>query len=160
MIMNTKNIAALEESCHWMLIQGIMECVRENGEEMSDYFYNEYGMYEEDEEDVKIVKVLDVSDPGCFFSKQIDVNDDDVRRLAESDGIEEAADSCFSHYSIWALYIVREADGSERLKYYMFVNGGINFDMDESQPDHDYVDTLTLADLYYIIEALKKNNQK
>lgn len=142
--MDKKGLILVSRNAHEMLVNALTEYVRENGEEMSDYFYDEHGIDEEDEEGVKVVKVLDVSESGCHFACQHSVNRED-----------SCVDDRFYHYAIWSLYIVREADGTERLKYYMFHSDGIEYEED-SEPDHDYVSSLTIADLHYVYEAVIK----
>ena len=142
--MDKKDLILVSRNAHEMLVNALMEYVRDNGEEMNEYFYNELGMDEEDEEGVKIVKVLDVSNPGCYFACQHSVNFDPKNSCIEHG---------FYHYAVWSLYIVRDADGKENLKYYMFVSNGTEYEED-SEPDHDYVEGLSLADLRYIYEAV------
>jgi len=143
-----------------VLVQAIMDYVREHGEDyttepLPDYYRDEFGI-DDEEEGGKVVRLLDVSDPGCFFAVQLKVNDDDIHDQCEEDDYRNAAWAGFEHYAIWALYIVRDAEGNESLKYYMFTNPGICYS-DDSEPDHDNVCTLTLAGLYYIIEAIEKS---
>ena len=155
--MEKADLILTEDKVRIMLVDTLMEYVRDNGKEMSEYFYNELGMDEEDEEGVKIVKVLDVSNPGCYFACQDKVSDERLEDLFSIDRmfmVKRLSDG-FHHYSIWSLYIVREADGTERLKYYMFHSDGIEYE-DDSEPDHDYVSSLTIADLHYVYEAVIK----
>ena len=123
-----------------MLLDAITKFVRANGGEMNDYYRNEFGLDVEDKDSERVICVLDVSCPGCSYAVQDEVNDD--------------SDSPFTHHSIWALYIVRDNEtGEEKLKFYEFYNSGTTYD-DDSEPDHDYVCNLTLADLWYIIQAI------
>ena len=140
--MDKKGLNLVSRNAHEMLINALTEYVRENGEDMCEYFYNEHGIDEEDEEGVKVVKVLDVSESGCHFACQHSVNRED-----------SCVDDRFYHYAIWSLYIVRDAYGKASLKYYMFYSNGMTY-RNDSEPNHDYVDTLSLADLHYIIEAV------
>ena len=134
------------------LVTALQLFVMEHGEEMSDYYYNEFGMYEEDEEGVKILKVLNVSDTGCCFACQRNVNDDTLEDLQDEDERLDALSEVFYHYTIWSIYAVREKD-KILLKYYMFCNDGVYY-TEDSDPDHGYVDTLSLADLSYIYKAV------
>lgn len=142
--MEKKDLILVSRNAREMLVNALYEYVWEHGEEMSDYFYNEHGINDEDEEGVKVVKVLDVSNPGCCFACQNTVNFNSSNSCIESG---------FHHYSVWSLYIVCDANGNTGLKYYMFHSDGIEY-QNSSEPDHDYVDTLSLADLRYIIEAV------
>lgn len=152
--MEIKDLIMTARQAQEMMVGALMEYVREHGDDMNDYYYNELGINEEDEEGVKVVKVLDVSDPGCAFAIQEQVNDDSMRMYWEDGSYSEAAWCCFHHHAFWAFYIVREADGEETLKYYQFHNQGLVYDDTESEPDHDNVEYLSLAQLRYIFEAI------
>lgn len=154
--MEKKDLILVSRNAHEMLVNALMEYVKEHGDEMDKYYYNEHGINEEDEGGVKVVKVLDVSDPGCSFACQNKVNDDSFDDFDYYEGYEteNKLTDGFHHYSVWSLYIVRDSFGNESLKYYMFHSDGVAFDEENSEPDHDYVETLTLADLRYIIEAV------
>lgn len=157
--MNKNNLLRAESKAKKQLVKAIMKYVRENGEEMSEYFYNEFGMNEEDDGE-KIIKVLDVSGPGCCFSCQNKANDSmeiDLHNMRHTPSfIYWHLNRMFYHCAIWAFYIVKDTEGKERLKYYMFHNEGTQYEED-SEPDHDYVDNLGLQDLHYIIEAITEN---
>ncbi len=156
--MDIKDLILVARECQERLIKALTEYVREHGEEMSDYYYNEFGMEEEDEEGVKIVKVLNTSEMGCFFSTQFKVNDEslkDIGRHDEGFEIYDKLTDSFHYATYWAFYIVRDSLGREDLKYYKFYNDGVCYD-DDSDPDHDFVETLGLEDLHYIYEAIIK----
>ena len=159
--MDIKDLISASSNAEQIIINALTEYVREHGDEMSDYYYNEFGLYEEDEDEVKIVKVLDTSMTGCFFAKQFEVNDDslkDIDRNGYGYEIFDKLHNSFGYATYWAFYIVNE-NGNERLKYYQFFNDGVCYEED-SEPDHDYVDTLSLAELHYIIEAIVKENKR
>lgn len=145
-----------------MLVQAIMDYVREHGEDYSneplpDYYRDEFGIDDEEDGD-KVVKLLNMFDNGgCYFATQERVNDDDARTYWDGGDYKDAAWCCFHHHAFWAFYIVRDNDGNETLKYYQFENQGLVFDDDESEPDHDKVEDLGLVELRYIIEAIIKN---
>ncbi len=152
------NLPTAMENAKKMLIESMTEFVRKNGEEMSDYYYNEFGMDEEDEEGVKIVKVYDTSDQGCCFARQFKTDDDTLENIGRDDeGFEifDKLENSFHYATYWALYIVREADGTENLKYYCFYNDGVCY-QEDSEPDHNYVFWLTLEDIVLIMNSLSK----
>jgi hypothetical protein len=122
---------------------------------MNEYFYNEFGMYDEDEEGVKIIRVLDLSQIGCFFARQFKVNDDELRDICRDDhGFEifDKIERAFTYSTIWALYVV-EGHGMQSLKYYRFYNDGVCY-QEDSEPDHDYATNLSLTDLHHIYWAI------
>lgn len=144
------------------LIESLTDYVRRNGDEMSDYYYNEFGIYDEDEDGVKIEKILDTSEMGCFFARQYNVNDESlIGILRHDEGFEifDKLENSFHFATYWAFYIVRDAEGDERLKYYRFYNSGASY-MDDSEPDHDYVDNLRLDDLALICDAIINESKK
>lgn len=156
--MDIKDLILVSRNAHEMLINALTEYVREHGVEMNNYFYNEHGIYDEDEDGVKVVKVLDISTHGCYFACQDIVNDESLENFDyhDADETQRKLSGGFHHYAIWSLYIVRDSDGNETLKYYMFHSDGVEYEED-SEPDHDAVESLTLADLRYIIEAIIEN---
>lgn len=152
--MDIKDLISTARDAQEMLIKALTEYVREHGEEMNDYFYYEYAI-EEEEFGEEIIKVLDISDPGCCFACQNKVNDDALGNISYLNGSDTriTLSASFHHYSIWALYIVQDEFKKETLKYYMFRSNGVEFEED-SEPDHDAVETLGLEDLRYIYEAV------
>lgn len=157
--MDIKDLILKARDAQEMLVNALTEYVRDNGEEMSDYYYNEFGMYEEDEEGVKITHVLDTSDIGCFFARQFEVNDEklkDIERNDEGFEIFDKLENSFHYATYWAFYIVKDSDGNETLKYYCFYNNGVCY-QEDSEPDHDNVESLSLDELRYIIEAIIKS---
>lgn len=142
--MTTKKLFPAQEQAKQLLLDALQSFVLKNGDNMNDYYYNEFGINEEDDGEI-VVKVLNLSDRGCFFSFQNFVNDDEIK---------DNLINCFTHVAFWALYVTLDAGGDEHLKYYRFVNGGVTFDEEDSEPDHDYANKLSLAELQYIMEAI------
>lgn len=153
--MKTNDLIYTSKLCHGQLLNALSQYVRENGEEMSKYFYDEFGMDEEDEEGVKIVRVLDLSRIGCFFSRQSRINDEglrDIYRNSAGSVIFDKIEISFVFSAFWALYIVEE-NGEQRLKYYRFYNDGVCY-QEDCEPDHDYATHLSVPDLYHIYWAI------
>lgn len=142
------NLILAETKAKEMLVKELMEYVRNMGEIMNERFYNEFGMVEEDIPGLKIIKVLDTSKTGCFFSHQLTVNDNN---LNDDTGIDKLEKS-FEYTTYWAFYIVNVL-GYDKLYYYGFYNNGIRY-QDNSEPIHDYVLNLSLAEIAYIFEAI------
>lgn len=143
------NLILAETKAKEMLVKELMEYVRNMGEIMNERFYNEFGMVEEDIPGLKIIKVLDTSKTGCFFSHQLTVNDNNLNDGSEIiDNLEES----FEYTTFWAFYIVNVC-GYDKLYYYGFYNNGIRY-QDNSEPIHDYVLNLSLAEIAYIFEAI------
>ena len=155
--MDKVSLMLVESAAKEMLVKALTDYVRENGEEMCEYFYNEYGMYEEDDGE-KIVSVLNTAQYGCFFPFLYEVNEERLVGFDNNDKYEmiDLLDHSFGFSTYWAFYIVRDKDGNEGLKYYRFYNSGVCYN-DDSEPDHDYVDGMSLAELHYIFEAIQKN---
>lgn len=136
--MNKKNLKWMVENVKSILLTSITEYVRTNGVPMNDYFRDEFGI--EEDEDEQIVKVLDVSNPGCAY-------------ITQTGDVEEPT---FYFNAVWALYIVKNNKGHEKLMSYSFVNSGTEFDDHDAQPYYDRVEELPLNELYYIICELGK----
>lgn len=113
----------------------------EDFHESADYYRNEFGMDEEEtEEGTKILKVLDFYNAGgCYFpvTGDFQVNED-------SEWVTKA---------FYCLYVVKEKD-KIRLKYYAFENDGMEYDSDESEPDHGDAKGLTLQELAKLTDCV------
>lgn len=132
----------MKERCQSLMVASLQNFVLEYGEEMSDYFRNEYGMDEEGDDNVTITKVVDLASHGCYFSLPL---------IHETDGGEDD----YEHYAFWSLYTVVDNETNEiDLKYYCFYNAGFSFNHEGSEPDHNYVRNLSLAQLEYIYSAI------
>ena len=84
---------------------------------------------------------------------------DDLEDMTDEDYSDKLYENVvYSAYQ--CLYIVVDENGVEQLKYYRFTNGGVKFDDDQSEPDHDYVSKLSLLDLNYIITGIKLSNDE
>lgn len=134
------------------LVEILTEYVQKHGEEPTDYDINEFGLTEEDDGEGKIVSVLNLFDNGgCYFAVQRTPNDDDI----DENDINTLWDG-FEYYAFQCLYIVSDDEGDEYLKYYTFTNGGIVWDDDESEPDHDKAVRLPLDVLTMLIRGIVK----
>ncbi len=134
------------------VINALTEYVRKNGEKMSEYFYDEYGIEEEDNGD-KIVSVLDFyNSNGCYFAEQVCVNVPELADIEETD--DYILQEYFCSHAFYCLYLVKEKNGSEQLKYYCLFNSGVVYNSDESDPDHGYVAGLSMASLENICNAI------
>lgn len=157
--MDVQGLFNAELAAKKVLIDALKEFVLKNGEEMCSYYYNEFGMYEEDD-GLKIVKVLNLFDNGgCFFAVQDSVCDRDLS-FDIHDSSEKIWDNIalsFGFSTFWSIYLVRDAEGYEELKYYRFYNSGVQYDNEGSEPDHDSVEYLTLNMITLIYNAVEKN---
>ncbi len=153
--MKKSNLILAGRDAQELLVETLTDYVRENGEEMNDYFLNEFGLDGEIEDELEILKILDLSKKGCYYASQNNINDDNLSNFHYPCGTETQMKLMkgFHHYSFWALYLVRDTNGKEYLKYYMFFSEGVEFS-DDAEADHDDVQTLGLIDLRNIIEAI------
>lgn len=155
--MANKKLTDAVFSCRQSLIEALLDFVRENGDECTDYEINEFGLDEESCGEGKVTRVYNFFDRnGCYFYEPQKVNDSSLNDLNEDNFYDKLYEgSIFTAYQ--CLYIVEDESGNERLKYYRFTNGGVNFDSDQAEPDHDFATTLPLLDLYYLIEAIERD---
>lgn len=127
------------------IVSAMMQYVLEEGEKFSDYHRIEFGI-EEEEDGAKVLKVMDIfNNGGCYFpwTEQHQVDDD-----------------CgWYTYAFHCLYVVEE-DGIRYLKYYMLWNDGTEYNENESEPEHDYVDTLPLQVLDKLISFIGRYDRK
>jgi len=157
--MTTKHLSEAITGAKLQLVEVLTEYVREHGEEPTDYDINEFGLTEQDDGEGEITHVLNLFDNGgCYFAVQNRVNDDDIK-LDNIEGIASAyreTYDVFTHYAFQCLYIVKDDDGDETLKYYAFENGSIVWDDDDSEPDHDRVISLDLEVLTNLFAGIIK----
>ena len=119
------------------IVWAIKDYVMKAGDEISDYHRTEFGLDEEENEGIKILKVLNIFDNGgcCFpWTEQHQVDNG----------------SSWYTYAFHCLYVVEE-NGIQGLKCYMLWNEGSEYDENESEPDHDFVDSLPLQVLDKLI---------
>ncbi len=140
--METKDLEFIRQLSINMLVSSLTNFVFEHGEDMCDYYREEHGIDDED-----VVSVLDLTCKGGL--------------AFHLPWPYEEEDYCYFS-SFWSLYIIRtESYSGFELKYYRFINDGMEFDEEESQPDHGYAIDLSLAELEYIytflMEAYKKS---
>lgn len=143
-----------------MLIDYLTDYVRKNGDEMSDYFYNEFGINDEEEEGVKVIKVLETSEIGVSFARQFNANKcaENIDRDDLGFEVFDKLENTFHYATYWAFYIVKNGD-DEYLKYYCFYNDGVCY-QEDSEPDHGFVVNLTLEDIANILEVLSQSEKK
>lgn len=126
--------------------------VKKYGEEPTDYDINEFGLDVDQDDQQVITHVFNLFDNGgAYFAIQRKPNDDTINEQ-DTDSLFET----FEHYAFQCLYIVESVDGSETLKYYAFENGGIEWDDNLSEPDHDSIITLRLDVLENLLRAIIK----
>lgn len=124
------------------LTKKLMDFVLQHGVPMNEHFENSHGI--EPDEDEEILSVLDLSEEGCAYAIQRNVNLGD----------DTSYDDGFEFTAIWSLYVTHnKTDHTRRLMYYGFFNDGTEWD-DSAEPEHGFVDDLGLADLRYIYEAV------
>ena len=164
-------LTKIQESCRNRLEYAILQFVKENGDDLTDYDINEFGLDEGREGEETITKVWNFFDNGgCYFIETVLGKEFDIQSVrnnhAGKDGweIDEAVDeeieNSFNFYAYQCLYIVVDENKNERLKYYRFYNCGACFDDEGSEPDHDYVSKLSLADLCFLVEAIRQNPEQ
>ncbi len=144
------------------LIESLTDYVRRNGDEMSDYYYNEFGINDEDEDGIKVIKVLDTSEVGCFFARQFLVGDETLRDINRNDDgyeIFDKLENSFYYATYWAFYIVTDSNGNECLKFYCFYNDGVCY-QEDSDPLHERVDKLSLDEIAFICDAIINESKK
>lgn len=139
------------EICRQTLAVGMAKFVMQHGEDYSDncdYYRNEFGINEDVEEGVEVLKVIDIlNNGGCYFPLSRCYQ---MRKPIEIEGDETMWYSVAFH----CLYVVKEF-GFIRLKYYALENFGPEYNSDESEPYHNYVETLSLQELEKLSDWLQ-----
>ena len=139
----------MREACKEQLLDTLMTLVRENGDDYNDYYRDEHGI--EEDEGYTIVKVLDIASFGCAFAlplKWVDGIEGDIDPT-----VADLSDE-FGHHAFWSLYIERDETGYETLMLYQFFNGGVNWQGDMAEPDHQPASEMSLAELDYLTQAI------
>lgn len=149
---NVEPLRQVSSQCISDIETALFNFVKQYGEEVTQYDIDEFGLTEQEDGEGEITHVFNLFDNGGgFFAVQRTPNDDAVKEDAESEYVDT-----FEHYAFQCLYIVRDDEGDECLKYYAFENGGIEWDDELSEPDHDYVRTLRLDVLEQLLQAIIK----
>ena len=143
--------SAIEEAKR-ILVNAMMQVVMEHGEDFHnnyDYYFNDFGINEEETEDnTKVLKIIDMYNGGggCFPHAY-------MHHETFPTGDKESWLEWYS-FAFWGLYVVEE-ENKLYLKYYVLYNEGMEYDSDISEPDHDYAQTLSLDELEKLSEYLK-----
>ena len=133
--MKQKELEGFHYLCKEMLVSKMLDFVRENGEDVTDYDRNEFGL--EDEDGCKITKVLNlVDDGGCYFALPNSTNIDVDYECEDVLDLELNIEGRYTFYAVQCLYIEENAFGEEHLMSYSLYNGGLRFLDDLSDPDH------------------------
>ncbi len=147
--MKSEQLHQVREACKEQLLDTLMTLVRENGDDYNDYYRDEHGI--EEDEGYTIVKVLDIASFGCAFAlplKWVDGIEGDIDPT-----VADLSDE-FGHHAFWSLYIERDETGYETLMLYQFFNGGVNWQGDMAEPDHQPASEMSLAELDYLTQAI------
>ena len=157
--MDLEKLLMVRDNLTRELANAILDFVRDNGEDVSDYEINEFGLDECRDGEGTITKVWNFYDNGgCWFIEPDAFNSNSLEDMDEENYYDKLYEG-ITHTAYLCLYIVVDNDGYEHLKYYRFTNGGCTFDDDQAEPDHDYVNKLALIDLCYIIEGIKSSSK-
>ena len=158
--MDLEKLLMVRDNLTRELANAILDFVREYGEDgVSDYEINEFGLDEGLNGEGVITKIWNFFDNGgCYFFEPNSINSDDLDGINEENYYDKLYEGV-THTAYLCLYIVVDNDGEEHLKYYRFINGGCEFDGDQADPDHDYVNKLPLIDLWYLVEGIKKSSE-
>lgn len=159
--MKNKKLQDAHDRARRDLINALAEYVRDYGEKCTDYEIDTFGL--NDEHATKVLNLYDNN--GCyffepagsiFFAQTVCRAMDALENLNDDNYYDTLIEHCtFTAYQ--CLYIVVDGQGNEKLKYYRLVNGGVKFDDDQADPDHDDADKLQLLDLQYLYEAILHN---
>lgn len=150
--MKTEHFFDLCANCKSVLTEALLEFVRENGEDVTQYEINEFGL--EDDEDYHVTKVYNFFDNGgCYFNvarnKFQSIKPEDYKTVDE---VFEKLDDEYLHNAFQCLYIeVDNETGHETLKYYNLWNTGVYFSDEMSEPEHGDVYELNLSELETIM---------
>ena len=127
--------------------------VKNQGEEPTQDDIDDFGLDVEEDHVTHIFNLFD--NGGAYFAIQRQPNVDKIKEQ-NPDTLFDA----FEHYAFQCLYIVEDKNGNTTLKYYAFENGGVTWDDDLSEPDHDTVSSLRLDVLENLLRAIIKERNK
>jgi len=148
--MEIKDLILIERKAEEMLENALMEYVSEHGSVCTDNEVEAFGL----EEEGYVTKVLNFYDNGgCYFFEPDKPNMDGLDDMDEGNYYDKLYENVV-YTAYQCLYIVVDENGIEHLKYYRFTNGGVTFDDDQSEPDHDEIKQLSLIDMHYLIHAI------
>lgn len=148
--MNLNQLLETRETHRQQLLEALEQFVRDNGDDMSDYYRDEHGI-DEDYYGYDVVKILDTAQFGCAFPCALKINDDN---LDTAQSFTDLFDS-FEFHAFWSFYIAKDREtGKETLMYYEFCCPGISY-MDCAEPYHEAAYDLSLEVLENIISAIE-----
>ena len=151
-----KELLDMEEKCKSILVNKLKEFVRLNGDEFTDYDYNEFGIDEGDEDGITVTKVYNFFDNGgCYFPIHSHVLHDIKTNCDTVDELLNECDNAFDYWAFQCLYLEVSEEYGEHLKYYALCNDGIEFKDGPSEPDHEYVNNLPLNIICEIVSVIE-----
>lgn len=137
------------------IVRQMLGYVQEKGEPLSQRHCEVFGLIDEEQHGYGVTKVLSFYDQeGCSFSECNKINAA-IPAMKSGQINEDRIYEQMTHTSYQCLYVLRCPDGTEQLKYYRFINGGIAFDEDQAEAEYGLVSELSLLDIHYIIQGLK-----
>ena len=150
-----KELLDIEYNCKTILVNKLKEFVRINGEDITDYDRDVFGIDEDEEEGVTITKVYNFYDNGgCYFPTTNSVLPDIKIDCDTADELREELNVNFTHWAFQCLYLEVDKEHGEHLKYYTLFNDGIDFKDGLSEPDHEYVQNLPLSIICEIVSVI------
>ncbi len=158
-MVKAKELEGFKNTLNNLMTYRLLQHVKENGEDITDYERNEFGLDEDEQDGVTLTKVLNFYDnDGCYFpvARKIlpDVSTDENTKIADE------LDNTFEHYAFLCLYIEIDENISpmENLKYYCLYNNGVGFKY-SSEPDHGYVNNLPLEIVCKIVDVIRYTDE-
>ena len=135
-----------------ILVNAMIKVVMEHDEDFHnnyDYYFNNFGINEEETEDnTKVLKIVDMyNGGGCCFPHAY------MHHETFPTGDKESWLEWHS-FAFLGLYVV-EVENKFYLKYYVLYNEGMEYDSNISEPDHDYTQTFSLDELEKLSEYLQ-----
>lgn len=145
------NLRTSIKICKQTLAVAMAKFVMQHGEDFSDncdYYRNEFGIDEDMEDGVEVLKVIDIfNNGGCYFPHSRCYQ---MRKPIELEGDE----AMWASVAFCCLYVIEES-GFIRLKYYALESLGPEYNSDESEPYHGYVETLSLQEIEKLSDWLQ-----
>lgn len=152
--MDYKYLEAVRDNAKMAIINAILQYVKEHGKDVTSSDIDEFGLEDNLKKGCTITKIFDFyNNDGCFYSSSSRVNDDLLDKI-DDDSWNDLLYDRMDYTAIQCLYIVVDSNGCEHLNCYQFYNGGVKFDDDQAEPDHNDAMHLSLIDLGYILTAI------
>lgn len=149
--MKKEDIFNLEAAAKRIIVDGLMNFVREHGSDITEREREDFGLH--DECGYHVTKIFNFYDrdgcnvvAACYPIREPDDDENPLSTILDT----------FVHMSINCLYIERDSEGAETLSYYGWYNDGVCYNADFAESEHGEVSNFGLSELQNILDTVRR----